>query len=113
MLYQISDMSIKISYMPYKKSYLSMKSSLKPEFFCHATVRELYNLQCTKDLASRQSIDVSLLSNSCTNFHAPKTWLHARVLMSVFTVKQLYNFPCTKDLAHVRVLMSGTCQTVV
>ena len=73
MLYQISDMSIKISYMPYEKSYLSMKSGLKPELRCQATVRELYNLPCTKDLASRQSTDVSLLSNSCTIFHAPKT----------------------------------------
>ena len=73
MLYQISDMSIKISYMPYEKSYLSMKSGLKPEFRSKATVRKLYNLPCTKDLASRQSTDVSLLSNSCTIFHAPKT----------------------------------------
>ena len=75
MLYQISDMSLKISYMPYEKFYLLMKSALKPEFCCWATVRELYNLPCTKDLASRQSTDVSLLSDSCTIFHAPKTWL--------------------------------------
>ena len=82
MLYQISDMSIKISYMPYEKFHLSMKSGLKPEFCCQATVRELYNLLCTKDLASRQSTDVSLLSNFCTIFHAPKTWFHVKVLMS-------------------------------
>ena len=57
------------------KSYLSKKSGLKPEFCCQATVRELYNLPCTKNLALRQSIDVNLVSNSCTIFHALKTWL--------------------------------------
>ena len=56
MLYQISDMSIKVSYMPYEKFHLSMKSGLKPVFCCQATVRELYNLLCTKDARVLMSV---------------------------------------------------------
>ena len=88
MLYQISDMSIKISYMPYEKFYLSTKSGLKPEFCCQAPVRELYNLPCTK------------------------TWPHARVLMSVYcqTVVQfsMHQRPGSRQGFDVRHL-SDSC----
>ena len=108
MLYQISNMSIKISYMPYEKSYLWMKSGWKPEFCCQATVRELYYLPCTKDLASRQSIDVSLLSNISTIFHAQKTWLTSGFWCQA-PVRQLYNPHAPKTWLKATGLVKIRC----
>ena len=64
------------------QSSIPQRPGFRPGFWCQVAVRLLYDLPCTKELVLRQGFDVRLLSDSCTIFHDPKTWLHARVLMS-------------------------------
>ena len=57
---------------------------------------------------SKPKFDVRLLSENCTIFHEPKTWLHARVLMSVysqtvvqFSMHQRPGFTSGFDVRHL------------
>ena len=74
---------------------------------CH-----MRNLICGWNLAESQSFAVRLLSENCTIFHASKTWLHARVLMSVYcqTVVQftMHQRPGSRQDFDVRHL-SDSC----
>ena len=54
-------------------------------------VRLLYSLSCTKDLASTQGFDVTVMSQICRVFHASKTWLPSMVSMSG-SFKKMYSF---------------------
>ena len=85
-----------------------------------AYYRPLYSLQCTKDLALRQSFDILLLSKSLQSSIYLSPGLNARILMSgcqtvvwcsthkstlkpgfgyKATNRQFYNLACTKGLA--------------
>ena len=85
------------------QSSMRQRPGFRPGFWCQVAVRLLYDLPCTKDLVLRQGFDVRLLSDSCTIFHDPKTWLHARFWCRV-TDRQLYNLLCTRDLASFQGL---------
>ena len=122
------------------------KTWLHIRFLCQTTVRQLYNLHSPKtwlkvtvislpglkDLVSSQGFNVGIHSNIWTVFHAPKTWLDARVLMSVYCqtvvqfsmhqrpgftpgfwcqapVRQLYNPHAPKTLLKATALVKIRC----
>ena len=66
------------------------------------------SLPCLKDLVSNQGFNVGIQSNIWTVFYAPKTWLQARLLISVYN--QTYE---TKTWLQARVLMLWYCTTVI
>ena len=94
------------------------------------------SLPCLKDMVSNQDVNVGIQSNKWTVFHAPKTWLQARVLMLGYC-RTVISFPCNEDLVssqtfnvgiqsniwtvfhapktrlQARVLMLGYCRTVI
>ena len=117
------------------QSSMHQRPDFTPGFWCQVAVRLLYDLPYIKDLILRQGFDVRRLSDSCTIFHDPKTWLHARVLMSgdwqtvvqppitrdlasfqgfnaLATVRHLYDLLCTKYPAlsqHFNVVCCWCC----
>ena len=68
------------------------------------------SLPCLKDLVSNQGFNVGIQSNIWTVFHAPKTWLQARVLMPGYCTTVI-SLPCIKDLVKARLLISVYNQT--
>ena len=79
------------------------KTWLHIRFLCQTTVRQLYNLHAPKtwlkgykDLVSSQGFNVGIQSNIRTVFHASKTWLQTRVLMSGYCTTVI-SLSCIKD----------------
>ena len=51
-------------------------------FLCQAHVRKLYSFQYIKDVVLSKDIYIRILSDGCSGFHTPNTWLQARVSVS-------------------------------